>query len=442
LPSHSGAWIWLLKKEWRDLTTSRSWWVMLALIGPLVGVTFIKAVQSYAEASGQGGTAAGLADALFPLDGVVAPTFSAYEIAASFLLPFVAIRAIAGDRSSGALKLELQQGMAPVSMVAIKALVLTAGWLVAGLPIVLAGILWMSYGGSIHWPEIGSLTLGHLLNAGIVIALAAAAASLSEHPSTAAILVLAVTVGTWVLGFVAAFSGGIWEQIAAYTPSEMLLAFRRGLVRLNLVLAALIVIGGSLVLAAVWMRLGMPLRRKLTESAMVVCVVGIVIFAASFARPSWDVSENARNSFPERHASLLSKITAPLRIEAYLAPEDPRRFDLELQTFSKLRRTMPDVTINYISATATGLFEQAKERYGEIWYDLGGKRTVGRATTTDAVLDAIYELAGIQPPLEGEFSRRGHPLAAEPVGAVALFYIIWPLAVLGLGFFFQRRRLA
>ena len=95
--------------------SSRSWWVMLALVGPLVGVSFINAVRSYAEASGQGGTAAGLADALFPLDGVVAPTFSALEIAASFLLPFVAIRAVAGDRLSGALKLELQQGMAPIS---------------------------------------------------------------------------------------------------------------------------------------------------------------------------------------------------------------------------------------------------------------------------------------------------------------------------------------
>jgi ABC-2 type transport system permease protein len=442
LPSHSSAWIWLLKKEWRELMTSRSWWVMLALVGPLVGVTFIKAVRSYAEASGQGGTAAALSDALFPLDGIVAPTFSAYEIAASFLLPFVAIRAIAGDRSSGALKLELQQGMAPVSMVAIKSLVLGIGWLLAGIPIVLAGILWMSYGGSLHWPEIGSLTLGHLLNAGMVIALAAAAASLSEHPSTAAILVLAITVGTWVLGFVAAFSGGIWEQIAAYTPAEMLQAFRRGLVRLNVVLAALVIVLGSLALAAVWMRLGMSLRRKLIESLGVVVVTALFASAASLARPSWDVSENERNSFAKSHAALLSKITAPLWIEAYLAPEDPRRFDLELQTFSKLRRTMPDVTITYVSSTATGLFEQAKERYGQIWYDLDGKQTVGRATTTDAVLDAIYELAGVQPPLEGEFSRRGHPLAAEPVGAVALFYFVWPLAVIGLGFFFQRRRLA
>jgi hypothetical protein len=245
-----------------------------------------------------------------------------------------------------------------------------------------------------------------------------------------------------VLGFVAAFSGGIWEQIASFTPSEMLQAFRRGLVRLNIVLTALVLIAGSLALAAVWLRLGVPMRRKLAASIAVTTVTAILAFAASFARPSWDVSENERNSFPEPQAALLGKITAPLRIDAYLAPEDPRRFHLEQQTFSKLRRTVPDVTITYVSSTATGLFEQAKEHYGEIWYDLGGKRTVGRATTTDAVLDAIYELAGIQPPQEGGFGRRGHPLAAEPVGAVAVFYIIWPLVVLGLGLFLQRRRLA
>jgi hypothetical protein len=422
--------------------TSRSWWVMLALIGPLVGVTFINAVRSYAEASGQGGTAAGLADALFPLDGVVAPTFSAYEIAASFLLPFVAIRAIGGDRTSGALKLELQQGMMPISMIGAKTLVLGLGWLLAGIPIVLAGLLWMSYGGSLYAPEIGSLALGHLLNAGMVIALAGAAASLAEHPSTAAILVLAFTVGTWVLGFVAAFEGGIWEQIASYTPSEMLQAFRRGLVRLDLILAAIVLVTASLALAAVWMRLGVALRRRVGESVAVVGVAIVLGFATSFARPSWDVSENERNSFGASTAANLSKITASLKIEVHLAPEDPRRFDLEQQTFNKLRRTMPDVTVEYVSGTATGLFEQASEHYGEIWYELGGKRIVGRATTTDSVLDAIYELAGVPPPEEGGAGHRGHPLAVQPVGAVPLFYVAWPLAVLGLGFFVQRRRLA
>src|SRR6516162_4769217 len=100
---------WLLHKEARELLVSRSWWLLLLGMGPLVGVTFISAVHSYAEVSGLNGTAAGVGEALSPLIGVWAPTFSACELAAVFLLPFVAIRLVAGDRQSGALKLELQQ---------------------------------------------------------------------------------------------------------------------------------------------------------------------------------------------------------------------------------------------------------------------------------------------------------------------------------------------
>src|SRR6185295_7007227 len=91
-----GAFIWLLRKEWRELFASRAWWVMLVLIGPLVGVSFISAVQTYAELSGLNGTAAGVGEAFSPLIGVWAPTFSACELAAAFLLPFVAIRLVGG----------------------------------------------------------------------------------------------------------------------------------------------------------------------------------------------------------------------------------------------------------------------------------------------------------------------------------------------------------
>jgi len=102
---------------------------------------------------------------------------------------------------------------------------------------------------------------------------------------------------------------------------------------------------------------------------------------------------------------------------------------------------MRNVSITYVAGSSTGLFEQVDAHYGEIWYDLGGKRAVGRSATTDGVLDAIYELAAIRPPQEGEAGHRGHPLAAEPAGAVALFYVIWPLTVLGLGLLLHRRRL-
>ena len=111
--------------------TARSWWVFLILMGPLVGVSFISAVRTYAEASGLGGGSAGVGEAFSPLIGVWAPTFSACEIAAAFLLPFVAIRVVAGDKQSGALKLEAQHPMSAVARIGAKAVVLLAGWLIA-----------------------------------------------------------------------------------------------------------------------------------------------------------------------------------------------------------------------------------------------------------------------------------------------------------------------
>src|SRR5204862_2871162 len=129
-----GPFVWLLGKEARELAVSRAWWILLMGMGPLVGMAFISAMRTYAEVSGLNGTSAGVGEALAPLIGVWAPTFSACELAAVFLLPFVAIRLVAGDRQSGALKLELQQGMSPFARMTAKGLVLLVGWMVAMLP--------------------------------------------------------------------------------------------------------------------------------------------------------------------------------------------------------------------------------------------------------------------------------------------------------------------
>ena len=212
---------WLVAKEWRELAASRAWWVMLLLIGPLVGVSFVSAVRTYAELSGLNGTAAGVGEAFSPLVGVWAPTFSACELAAAFLLPFVAIRIVGGDKQSGALVLETQQPMSPFRRIAAKAIVLLAAWLSALVPAGLAVLLWRGYGGSVYPPELLTLAFGHVLNAGLTIAVAAAAASMTEHPSTAAIVMLRVTVGTWIVNFIAAVQCGLWQRIVDYTPTAM-----------------------------------------------------------------------------------------------------------------------------------------------------------------------------------------------------------------------------
>ena len=193
----------------------------------------------------------------------------------------------------------------------------------------LAIVLWRSYGGS-------SLSAGALTVAARSLAERRADRSHSrrprrrstEHPSTAAILTLGVTVGTWIVNFVAAVQGGIWERAAGYTPTAMVSEFQHGLVRLDVVLIAATLILSGLALGAIWSRLGVAVARRLRRS--------VGARGASRRRPalsftlvntSWDTSENRGNSFSEADERALEGIRAPLAIEAHLAPEDPRRFD-------------------------------------------------------------------------------------------------------------------
>src|SRR5678816_4312718 len=160
--------VWLFRKEWRELVSSRAWWAMLACVGPLVGLSFISAVRDYAEVSAGAGIGCGIV--CVPLVGIWTPTFGAYEIAAIFLLPFVAIRLVSGDHLSGALKLELQRPLSPMLRLGVKMAVLLAGWMLAGLAALVALVMWRIYGGSISLPEILVAVAGHWLNGALVIA--------------------------------------------------------------------------------------------------------------------------------------------------------------------------------------------------------------------------------------------------------------------------------
>jgi ABC-type transport system involved in multi-copper enzyme maturation permease subunit len=429
LPLRKRPFWWLVEKELRDLAASRSWWVLLVAMGPLVGISFISAVQTYGEVSGLNGTSAGVGEALSPLIGVWGPTFSSCELAAVFLLPFVIIRLVGGDRQNGALKLELQQGASTATLVAAKVLVAVFGWIVAMLPALSAILLWKSYGGSVYWPEIGAVAAGHLLNAGLTIALAAAMASVAEHPSTAAILTLGVTVGTWIINFFGAIQGGIWETAAGYTPAALVAEFQHGLIRLDVLLIAVTLVLLGLSLSAVWMRLGEAAARRAARSAGLVGLAAALILGCTQLRGSWDLSESRGNSFPEADEQALRQIRQPLSIEVHLAAEDPRRLDLERRALSKLRRTMSNLRVTYVSATSIGMFEQTASGYGEIRYSMGNRREMSRVTTEEGVLEAIYSVAQIPPPKEDdEAVYRGHPLAARPTGAGAVFFWIWPAA--------------
>src|SRR4029453_17384239 len=139
---------------------------------------------------------------------------------------------------------------------------------------------------------------------------------------------------------------------------------------------------------------------RLTESIVLAAVASALAFSCTFVLASWDTSEDRANSFSPSAEEALLLIGQQLRIEAHLAPEDPRRVDLEHRALSKLRRVLPRTEIEYLSATSTGLFEQTAPHYGEIWYELGGRRKMSRVTTAEGVLETIYDLAGVPAPIE------------------------------------------
>ena len=437
--SHSFA--QLLAKEWRELLASRSFWLLLLMIGPLVGHGFITAVGLYAEASGSGGGPAALSQGLTPLDGILVPTFGAYDLAAMFLFPFVAIRAIAAEKQSGALKLMLQLPGSLASKVAAKAVVLLGGWLVTLLPGLLAIVLWRSYGGHLYAPETLNLLLGHLLRAMLSAAIAVAAATLAENAASAAIVTLGFTVGTWALDFVAAGRGGFLQQLAAYTPTATLRFFEQGLLRLNIFIAMLAISIAGFGLATIWLHTGRTWRFRLIGTASLALVLGLVMLGGNSVRASWDLSENRRNSFSRADEAALRRIQQPLEITVVLSPEDPRLTDYEQNVLRKLRRVLPRIEVDYAASGRTGLFEKPEDHYGEIWYEMNGQKVMERSTIEPVVLEQIYKLAAINPPAgSDENVSSGYPLAVRPRGAAWIFYGLWPLVTILLWWVRNRSR--
>ena len=419
----------LLSKEFRELLVSRAFWLLLLFVGLLVGHGFITAVGLYAEMSGSGGPAA-LPQGLTSLDGILVPTWGAYDLAATLLFPFVAIRMISAEKESGALKLLLQLPGTLISKLVAKGLVLLFAWLVAWLPGIAAIVLWHLYGGHLYAPETLNLLLGHLLRGLLSGGLAVAAAALADGAASAAIITLAFTVGTWALDFVAAGRGGFMQQLASYTPTAALRSFEQGLLRFNAVLVIVLLSCAGFGLAVIWLHTGRATGSRLLRTLVLLIVTAAAVWGAAHVRASWDVSENRRNSFSAADEATLRRIDQPLKITIFLSPEDPRLTDFEQNVLRKLQRSLTRLQVDYAATTQTGLFEN-DEHYGEIWYELGGQKIVDRSTIEEVVLEQIYKLANVTAPERSDTDAfPGYPLPTQPKYAALIFYLFWPLLVI------------
>jgi len=191
----------LLAKELWTVVSGRALWTMLLILCPIVGYSFFQAVSLYGEPSAAARGAPALASGLSPLDGVLVPTLGAFYVTVTLLFPFVAIRALGREMETGTIRLLAQLPYRPPTIVLAKMAAVAAAWLIAFVPALSALALWAAFGGHMHAPETLNLLFGHFLYGLLIAAIALFAASIAESAATAAIITLAVTIGSWVLDF-------------------------------------------------------------------------------------------------------------------------------------------------------------------------------------------------------------------------------------------------
>lgn len=427
----------LLAKEARELLASRAYWLLLLAAGLLAGHSAITSFDTYAEMSGVGGGPSALRQGLNPLDGIVIPMAGTLSLVATLLLPFVVIRQIGRERTTGAWKVMVQGPAGIGSMVTAKVVVLLAGWGFAWLPTIIALGLWRAAGNHLDAAETFGVGLGQLLFAWLIIGVAAAAAAIATQEATAAIIALSFTIGGWALELLGALRGGVFSTLAGFSPSNLLRTAEQGLLA-PAPLTALLLLGALGVwLATIWLRPGQTLTRQILASGIGAGLAMIAIGAASRIHRYGDLSEDRRNSFSRADAAALRELPDRLDIAVHLAPEDPRLTDLERGVLGKLERAVPRVSITNVARSRTGLFER-DESYGEITYSYQGRVVSSRATTPEIVLETIYQLTGSPAPNREETGYPGYPLAARPGNPGLVLFGGWPL-LLALCYWWSRR---
>jgi ABC-2 type transport system permease protein len=420
----------LLAKELREISSGRALWTMLLLLCPLVGYSFFQAVSLYGDASTAALKSPVLASGLSPLDGILVPTLGSFYVAVTLLFPFVAIRALGQEKETGAIRLLVQLPYRPSTLVSAKLIAVLATWCLAFIPALSALVFWRILGGHLAPPETANLLFGHLLYGLLIGALALFSASIAESSATAAIVVLAVTIGSWILDFTVTGNPGLLSWLAQLSLTQTLRPFEQGLLSGGLVLGAACAILGLVALATVWLPPGVPLLDKLRRSLSCALIVAMMLGIAAQVRLTVDVSDDRRNSFSSADQRLLATLRLPLRMTVHLAPEDPRYADLQRNVLAKLERTMPRVSVTLARPKQGFSGGSSDESYGEVEYVYGDRSDISRSTSPREILPLLYALAGISPPAPapgGEYP--GYPLVASADAVLLWFFGGLPLLI-------------
>jgi len=429
----------MLVQEIRGLAASPAPWILFVVVSLLVGYSFIQAVDLFARASRTARSYPELAAGMNPLDGIFVPTFGAYYLAQTLLLPFVAIRLIGLDKQSGVLKLLLQLPLSPVLLGGLKILAMGIVWGISMIPAGLALIMWQAQGGHVYYPEIAGLILGHGLYALTVITLAMFAAAITNALPTAAICCLSVTLGSWVIDFAAAGHGGLLGALGGFSLTSRLREFETGLLSLSGGAAFLLPALLFFSLTVIWLHPGRRPVVKIGKSLAVTAGLAIGAWIIWAVPGSLDVTENHRHSFSVTDTRALGQLSEPLTITVHLDPRDSRLHDLSRDLLGKLRRSVSDLKIKIVSPASGGMFQAAEDdKYGLIEITCHGKTDQSYSNSAGEILPIIYHLAGIQVVSEAAPVYPGYPLVTDAAAGGWGFYLLLPLLFAGAGIYSYR----
>ncbi len=420
----------LLVQEIRSLLVSPALWIMLVVLSLLVGYSFIQAVELYGNASRTAFSYPELAGGMIPLEGVFVPTFGAYYLVETLLLPFVAIRLIGQDKQSGTLKLLLQLPFTPFLLNTIKLTAMGVVWLCILFPGVSVLIIWKHLGGAVYLPEILTLVSGHALYSLAIVCVAMFAASVSDALPTAAMICLSATLGSWVLDF-AIGQGGWMGVLGNCSLTTLLHRFESGLLSSVSVAFFLAVSLSFFVAASVWLHPGQGLYHKSKVLFSGIAAILVVVLCIMQIPLYLDVTENRRHSFNPADVRALQQMNKPLRITIHLSPEDSRLYDFEHEVLAKLRRIIPDLKVVFAETQSTGRFGASQsDLYGLIAYEYGGRQDQSYSNSSFEILPLLHALAGrkVKPDPIPDFT--GHPLVADASGSRWWFYFLLPLMIL------------
>lgn len=420
----------LLRKELRTLVAAPSLWVMLLVEAPLVGYGFTQAVYLYTQASRSAVKFAELAKGMEPMQGVLVPTFGSLYLVLTLLFPFVAIRLMRGERDSNSLKLLLQTPASPVCIVLAKLVAVMLAWLASLIPVAAALVVWLANGGHVYAPALLVLLLGYALYALVVTGVAFAASVMTDSPTSAAILTLAITLGMWVLDF-ASGTTGILRTFSFISLTESLRTFEIGLfsapdaMRLGILSLTLIVI------TTICLPPGIAARAKLRRCILALALALSSTVVVSLSQTFVDFSEDRHNSFNPAFERALKRMELPLQITVNLSADDSRLQEMEHNVLAKLRRTVPHLRIVYVESSNQSLFTNpADDQYGLLVYEYAGKKDEGRSNSPTEILPILFKLSRqtVEPdPVPNYF---GYPLVLEGTNGELLFYVFLPAAIL------------